>query len=225
MSKLRIADTDIPFNADARLPVCLCLDTSHSMAGAPIDELNAGVRSFLEAVKRDPRARACAELAVVTFGGSVRTAAHCAPASDQRIAALTASGATPMGAGVECALDLLDERKHTYRADGMEYHQPWLVLMTDGLPTDATRDAAARASALVRQRKLIVIPVAIGKGVNEATLALFSPDIRPFYMREHGFEEFFVWLSRSISIESTTSPSAPVILDRDLTWAEAIRRD
>ena len=47
---------------------------------------------------------------------------------------LTANGNTPMGEGVRLALDLLDKRKQEYKDKGVDYYQPWLVLMSDGQP-------------------------------------------------------------------------------------------
>ena len=47
---------DLVNNPTARVPVCLCLDTSGSMGGMPIDELNEGVRLFYEAIREDETA-------------------------------------------------------------------------------------------------------------------------------------------------------------------------
>ena len=44
---------DLVNNPTARIPVCLCLDTSGSMCGMPIDELNEGVRLFYDAICED----------------------------------------------------------------------------------------------------------------------------------------------------------------------------
>ena len=47
---------DLVDNPTARVPVCLCLDTSGSMYGTPIQELNDGVRLFYEAISEDETA-------------------------------------------------------------------------------------------------------------------------------------------------------------------------
>ena len=47
---------DLINNPTARVPVCLCLDTSGSMDGQPINELNEGVRLFYEAIREDETA-------------------------------------------------------------------------------------------------------------------------------------------------------------------------
>ncbi len=59
-------------NPEPRCPVVLVLDTSGSMAGAAIQELNEGLRAFSEALKNDRLASLRVEVAMVTFGGHVR---------------------------------------------------------------------------------------------------------------------------------------------------------
>ncbi len=59
-------------NPEPRCPVVLVLDTSGSMKGQPIVELNEGLRAFASAIRADHLASLRVEVAVVTFGGSVR---------------------------------------------------------------------------------------------------------------------------------------------------------
>ena len=59
-------------NPENRCPVVLLLDTSASMRGMAIDELNAGIRIFHEQIANDEMASLRVETAIVTFGGEVR---------------------------------------------------------------------------------------------------------------------------------------------------------
>lgn len=59
-------------NPENRCPVVLLLDTSGSMCGEPIQELNRGIAAFKEDVVKDAQASLSVELAIVTFGGSVQ---------------------------------------------------------------------------------------------------------------------------------------------------------
>ena len=58
-------------NPAPRCPVILLLDTSASMSGAPINELNKGVRQFLNETRNDEAASMSVELEIVTFDSSV----------------------------------------------------------------------------------------------------------------------------------------------------------
>jgi hypothetical protein len=55
-------------NPEPRCPVILLLDTSGSMQGAPIAELNEGLATLQQELQRDELAAKRVELAVVTFG-------------------------------------------------------------------------------------------------------------------------------------------------------------
>ena len=51
---LNVNPTDIP---DTRVPVAILNDTSGSMQGAPIEEVNKGIRLFYDAIREDRKSR------------------------------------------------------------------------------------------------------------------------------------------------------------------------
>ena len=202
--------TDLVNNPSARIPVCLCLDTSSSMGGDPIRELNEGVRLFYESLKEDEVAFSAAEIAIVTFGNEgVKCLADFAglgicPDPPE----LYASGMTPMGEAVNLALDLLEGRKAEYRKNGVDYYQPWLVLMTDGGPNGSYHElqrAKERTRTLEANRKLTLFPLGIGECADMEELSGFTRK-RPLRLRGLRFKEFFAWLSQSVSVVSASSP-------------------
>ena len=144
-------------NPEPRCPVVLVLDTSASMNGASIRELNEALAVFATALQADRLASLRVEVALVTFGGRVQVfgladnknnltyEAQNAFVTVDRFSPprLETSGNTPMGEAVTRALGLLRERKEIYRQAGMDYFRPWLFVITDGKPTDANWEAAA----------------------------------------------------------------------------------
>ena len=72
-NKNYMGDDDLIYNPTSRLPVCLCLDVSGSMAkDNAIVQLNEGVAAFYEAIKSDEQASISCEIAVVTFGAEIK---------------------------------------------------------------------------------------------------------------------------------------------------------
>ena len=209
---------DLVNNPTARVPVCLCLDISGSMDGDPIDELNKGVRLFYDAINEDEVAAYSAEISIVTFGG---TKAECLAdfASLQlqpQPPVLSAYGMTPMGEAVNLGLDLLEKRKDEYKDAGVDYFQPWLVLMTDGQPNGDNREfsrAVNRTVELVNAKKLTVFPIGIGREADMNALAKFSPKRPPLRLQGMKFKEFFQWLSKSVSKTSQSIPGESIKLD------------
>ncbi|XYI02977.1 vWA domain-containing protein [Sorangium sp. So ce1128] len=209
-------------NPTPRIPVCLCLDTSSSMSGAPIEELNEGVSLFFTAIKGDEIAKYSAETAVVTFGDVAKKVVDFGSITRQSVPILQASGSTPMGAAVNLALDLLDARKKEYSSAGIDYYQPWLVLMTDGQPTDNIDSAGQRTVQLLEEKKLTIFPIGIGTSADMNVLARFSPNRTPLRLKSLNFRAFFEWLSKSVSRVSQSIPGERVPLDENgiKGWSE-----
>lgn len=218
MSNEMFRREDLVNNPTARVPVCLCLDVSGSMNGQPIQELNRGVRLFYDAIKDDEVAAYSAEISIITFGG---TKAQCMAdfASLQlqpNPPVLSANGLTPMGEAVNMGLDLLEQRKKEYQDAGVDYFQPWLVLMTDGAPNGKPEElsrAIQRTVTMANERKLTIFPIGIGKDVDMNVLAKFSPKRPPLRLQGLKFQEFFQWLSKSVSKTSQSIPGESIKLD------------
>ena len=208
---------DLVNNPTARVPVCLCLDTSGSMDGQPIQELNEGVRLFYEAIREDETALYSAEISIVTFGGTATCVADFANLERNPDAPiLKANGMTPMGEAVNLGLDLLERRKDEYKDRGVDYYQPWLVLMTDGEPNgdkDELQRAIERTVKMVDDKKLTIFPIGIGSSADMDVLAKFSPKRTPLKLKGLNFREFFAWLSKSVSKTSQSMPGEDVKLD------------
>ena len=218
---------DLVNNPTARVPVCLCLDTSGSMEGDSINELNEGIKLFYEAIRADETAMYSAEICIVTFGGDAATLIKDFATVEQQtnIPRFSADGMTPMGEAVNMALDLLEERKQEYKDKGVDYFQPWLVLMTDGNPTDEPQElkrAVLKTQNAVNAKKLTVFPIGIGDDADMNMLAQFSPKRSPLKLKDLRFREFFVWLSQSVSRTSQSMPGESISLDMEglKGWAE-----
>ncbi len=199
-------------NPTPRVPICLVLDVSGSMDGAPIKELEQGVEMFFNAIRDDEVARYSAEISIITFGGVAKTALDFFSIERQEVPSFYANGGTPMGEAVNLALDMLEHRKSEYKTAGVDYYQPWLVLMTDGEPTDDISRAASRVMDMVESKRLSIFPIAIGSA-NLDNLAMLSPGRPPLKLSGLNFKEFFLWLSRSVSRVSQSTPGESVPLD------------
>lgn len=189
-------------NPDPRCPCVLLLDTSASMGGAPLEALNAGLRAFQLDIQGDSLAQRRVEVALVTFGGTVQTVQEFVTAGQFEAPTLTAEGATPLGAALDLALDMVRARKATYKANGIPYYRPWIFLLTDGEPTDSWQQAAGRVHAEEAAGGLAFFAVGVA-GANMERLAQIA--VRPpLKLVGLQFVELFVWLSRSQQRVSST---------------------
>ena len=138
-------------NPEPRCPCVLLLDTSGSMQGDPLDAMLAGLEAFRFDLAVDPLAARRVEVAVVAFDNRIQVVQDFVSPDRFEIPLLTAEGMTHVGAAIEKALEMVEERKARYRAYDVAYYRPWIFLVTDGEPQGESPDDVDRAVRRLRE--------------------------------------------------------------------------
>lgn len=210
MTQQPFAAAQFADNVEPRCGVVILVDTSGSMKGEPIAQLNAGIAAFSAELQGDSLAAKRVELALVTFGPKVEVVCGFGPVETFDPPQLVAHGGTPMGEAIKKAIELIRERKGQYREAAIPSFRPWIVLITDGEPTDEWT-AAARAVATGEAGNSFAF-YAIGvDGANMTTLTQIATRT-PLRLRGLAFTDLFAWLSSSLSMLSRSSPGAGIAL-------------
>jgi uncharacterized protein YegL len=206
-------------NPEPRCACLLLLDTSGSMAGEPINELNAGLLALKEELCQDSLAMKRVEIAVVTFG-PLKVESDFQTVDNWQPPRLTASGDTPMGAAIIKGLELLRQRKDQYRANAIEVFRPWVFLMTDGGPTDKWQQAAEMVKVGEASKGFAFFGVGV-KNANMDVLGKICASVRPpVKMEGLKFRDMFAWLSSSLSSVSSSQPGTTVQISPPTGWTQ-----
>lgn len=202
-------------NPELRCACVLILDTSGSMTGDAINALNAGLRAFRDDLMNDNLARKRVEVAIVEFNTAVRVVQDFVTADAFQPPTLTAQGLTDMVGGIEKGLDLIAQRKATYKAHGIQYFRPWAFLITDGKATGYD-DLAKRIRKDEKDGRFLFFAV----GVRDADMNCLTQisSLPPAKLDGINFKDLFGWLSASLGQVSRSKPGEMVPLVPTRTW-------
>lgn len=219
-----ISFEQIPFGSDnfadnpePRCPVVLLVDTSGSMAGMPIAQLNDGVQTFRQELLIDPLATKRVEVAVVSFGPvKIVSDFHTVPNFYPQ--ELETTGDTPLGEAILTGIDMVNRRKKEYKENGIAYYKPWIILITDGAPTDEWALAAEAVQKGEANKSFAFFAIGV-ESANMDILRQISTR-SPLKLKGLMFREFFIWLSASMKMVSAKNPGTTINLLPPSGWSE-----
>mgnify|MGYP000851673617 CR=1 FL=1 len=118
------------------LPIFILADTSGSMRGEKINELNLALREMLSALNKVDDIRGKFQLCVIGFGGDVKVIQPLADVDGLTLPELSASGNTPMGEAFDSVRNMIEDRNVV----SSRSYTPTIVLISDGIPTDCSEE-------------------------------------------------------------------------------------
>ena len=122
---------------------------------------------------------------------------------------MKAFGKTYLGEALNFALDLLEARKDEFKGAGIDYYQPWLIIISDGKPNGSKIEmerAISRINESTGKNKLAVLVLYCGIVNNKELLTKLSPKNPVYKISAINFSNFFNWLSMSLSSISKSMP-------------------
>ncbi len=207
--------------ADNPEPRCACvllLDVSGSMSGPPIDALNQGVSTYIEALRSDALAALRVETAIVAFDHQQNLEQDFATADNVFPVTLRVRGGTAIGAASIYALDLIEERKKVYRQAGTAYYRPWIILITDGASGDDISEASRRVHQAEEAKQVAFFCVGVEGALMSELNQLAPRGALP--LDGLAFGEFFQWLSASMTSVSSSRVDDEINLPDPSGWAK-----
>ena len=196
------------------LPIFVLADTSGSMRGEKINELNLALREMLNALNVADNIRGIFQLSVIAFGGEVKVLQPLADIDGLVLTELSAAGNTPMGQAFEMVREMIEDRNVV----SSRAYTSTIILISDGLPTDCTDEMYRRKNyydwePLVdlhngeRSSKCQRMALGIGEDADVDMLKSFidNPKIPVIKTKDaSGITKFFRWVTMSTVARMTS---------------------
>ena len=190
--------------SESHMALVFLLDTSGSMSGEPIRHLNEGLNRFKAEVCKDKQTRDILDVAIIEFNTTHGVVQVFGPVELMEEVNLVASGGTNMVPAIETALDMVNDRSRFYRKTGTVPYKPWVILISDGAPTDDISSAVKRIKDMEENGKVSFRSLGV-PGYDSNVLHRLSGN-KVFKLQGTDFTSFFDWVNKSMRSVSQSSP-------------------
>lgn len=199
-----------------KLPIIMLIDTSSSMSGLGIQQVNVNLKEYINDLKASDEFRNSIVLSIVTFNSTPDILADFVPLESFTPANLHTSGSTDLASGIDTVMSLIDHQRSVYLD---KYKRALFVVISDGNPDPGNKWKEAIKKINADHIMSRAVRIALGAGsdddINDTTLEAFilnrEIDRAVRIGTLQNFREFFKYL-RTVTIEMKNSKpiSTPV---------------
>jgi uncharacterized protein YegL len=187
-----------------RLPIYFLIDISESMVGEPIQQVEEGLATIIQALKTDPNAIETVWVSIVVFAGQAKTLVPL-----QEIISFYPPK-FPIGSGTSLSKGLghlmFELRKNIVKttAEQKGDWKPIVFLFTDGVPTDDTKTAISEWKQNW-QRTANLVAISFGSETDTHLLSELTETVLHFKNTDSSsYKQFFKWVTDSIKTSSVS---------------------
>ena len=185
-----------------RLPIYFLIDISESMVGEPIQQVEEGLATIIQALKTDPHALETVFVSILVFAGQAKTLVPL-----QEIVSFYPPK-FPIGSGTSLSKGLghlMHELRSNIVQTTYEIKGDWkpiVFLFTDGVPTDDSK-LAINEWKQNWQKTANMIAVSFGNETDTKLLGQLTDNVLQFKNTNvQSYKEFFKWVTDSIKTSS-----------------------
>lgn len=193
-----------------RLLTYVCIDTSGSMRGEPIEAVNTGLHALLASLRQNPYALESVHLSILTFDSLIKEVLPLTPLEQVVLPEIVCpdSGATFLGEALEHVAQAVARNQQVSTPDKKGDWQPILIVLTDGKPTDLLvySEAIPKIQACGFSN---IVACAAGPKADASFLQRLTPTVVSLdTMDANAFAKFFQWVSAAVGNHSTSVGAA-----------------
>jgi uncharacterized protein YegL len=185
-----------------RLPIYFLIDTSESMVGDPISNVEDGMASIIKELKSNPYALETVWISVLIFAGQAKTLVPLQEIVNFYPPKFPIGGGTSLSRGLGHLMHELRTNivKTTFEQKGD--WKPIIFLFTDGVPTDDSSAAISEWKTNWKNMSNLVV-VSLGEDTDVKLLSELSDEVLVSNNTTQAhYKELFRWISDSIKTSS-----------------------
>lgn len=215
-----------------RLSIYFLIDSSESMVGEQMQQVEEGLATIIQALKTDPNAIETVWISIIVFAGQAKTIVPLQELISFYPPKFPIGSGTSLSKGLGHLMFELRRNIVTTTAERKGDWKPIVFLFTDGVPTDDSQSAIDEWKKNW-QRTANLVAISFGNDTDARLLSELTDNVLQFKNTDiNAYKEFFRWITDSIktssvSVENNSSGfelaklDGEVISKIDLTKAEA----
>lgn len=187
-----------------RLPIYFLIDISESMVGEPIEQVEEGLSTIIQALKTDPNAIETVWVSIIVFAGQAKTLVTLQEIINFYPPKFPIGSGTSLSKGLgHLMLELRNNIIKTTPEQKGDW-KPIVFLFTDGVPTDDSKSAIAEWKQNW-QRTANLVAVSFGNDTDTQLLSELTENVLQFKNTDAAaYKQFFKWVTDSIKTSSVS---------------------
>lgn len=187
-----------------RLPIYFLIDISESMVGEPIQQVEEGLSTIIQALKTDPNAIETVWVSIIVFAGQAKTLVPLQEIISFYPPKFPIGSGTSLGKGLGHLMYELRKNIVKTTAEQKGDWKPIVFLFTDGVPTDDSKNAINEWKQNW-QRTANLVAISFGSETDTNILSELTDTVLHFKNTDvAAYKQFFKWVTDSIKTSSVS---------------------
>ena len=187
-----------------RLPIYFLIDISESMVGEPIQQVEEGLSTIIQALKTDPNAIETVWISIIVFAGQPKTLVPLQEIINFYPPRFPIGSGTSLSKGLGHLMFELRKNIVKTTTETKGDWKPIVFLFTDGVPTDDCKNAIAEWKQNW-QRTANMVAISFGSETDTHLLSEITENVLHFKNTDAAaYKQFFRWVTDSIKTSSVS---------------------
>ena len=221
--ELRVRSEQLIENPVERVPICICICAGKEITAYEEQKLNTGINTLIQSLRENEDTVDAAEICIVVASNGEVKVMNEFMTTDYYDNTITvkAEGDANTPAGLQMALDKLEERVAEYKYFQCAYYQPWLIVLCKGNEEQhgVLGSFADEIQAKIEGRHINMVPVALDQEAR-TYLKSIGKKGKVYSLADMKYDAFFEWIAKSAESMSASLSGAMQVEIPTQSWEE-----